>query len=1035
LENDRRKIIGLRGELIGFFLQVLLVIVSTQVTCAQEDIFNVIFQQNFEHTPTGTYETEQWKNDWNRPEWENGLSRTQVVEEKGNRVMKFNYPKGSVSPMNGGGQWLSNFGAGQEEVYFSYNVMFKPGFKWVLGGKLPGLGGGSNPGGGTTVDWDDGFSVRIMWNRDEGPEGTCFFYVYHQGKTSTYGDVFQCPNSNLDVSDSIWHNLTIRLVLNSIDQNKLVTDPVNAGNKDGLMELFLNGRLIYSATGMWFRNLNSIWVDTQHITSFFGGNTDEWAAQRDEWVLFDDFTVFTYNENVDVPRGRVPSKPNRVLELPNLKIAEPDPTDNEPPSVPEALKVTEVTGFSVGLEWEPSVDNVYLKGYRIFLEDEEQGTSVNNSFVLVGLVANTTYNVAVSAFDASSNESARSELLEVTTVDPDLEPPTTPANLQVIDSTDHSLMVAWDRSTDNIGVKGYNIYLNGRYEGTTVNTVYSILELDHNSEYAVSVSAFDESSNESPLTIPRLAHTKVSDNTPPSVPNGLTATIVTQNSAGLIWNASVDNINVSGYNIYLNDLRKGISNTSSFTLTNLTPGLNYNIKVTAFDGSANESLPSSAIQITTKNPDETSVPKLPEVEIVDVYNQAGVVETVSKINSYGHVLIEDFGVLVEKSVQSTHNEEVVFAAPGSASLNHEGRVSQGLQLMYDFANGTGSEVSDVSGMGSSLDLLISDPFATSWVPGQGLRVLGNTRICSEENSSKLAKSISSSNEITLEAWIKPAEIYQSGPAPILTLTDGEQHTAAMLGQVGNNAFFEYTMVLNNAMNSVGSHEVMTDSKFISLHLQHLIYTRDNHGIEKVFVNGVEMCSGYYDIDLSIIGEDVQLVLASGVTGEKPWHGTYYLVAVYNEALNHNQVLQNYLAGYGEIQFHADIALDPNVNYSISPFVRTDQGIVFGQSRSFLVENVLFPDENDSIHMAIYPNPSNGDFNLHIEFPDNLEGKSYIQVADMTGNVVYTELIQLPDVYDNLDKRMSLSSIIKTGVYTLNLVFTSRRSIGRRLIIQ
>ncbi len=1017
----------------GFFLNIIFAFLIIQTSVAQGDIFNVIFQQNFEATSLGAYDREQWKSDWNRPDWENGLSRTEILDVHGDHAMKFNYPEGSVSPMDGGAQWLSNFGPGHEEVYFSFNVMFRPGFEWVLGGKLPGLGGGSNPAGGKTVEWDDGFSVRIMWNKEEGSEGTCFFYVYHQDKTSEYGDVFQFPDGSLDVSDSVWHNMTIRLVLNSIDQTKLVSDPQNAGNKDGLMEFFLDGRLVFSKTGMWFRNLGNIWIDTQHITSFFGGNTEEWAAQRNEWTLFDDFTVFTYNEKANVPRGQMASPTNRLLELPNLKVAAADPDDIEAPSIPVELEVTEVTGFSIGLEWEPSVDNEYVKGYRIFLDDEEQGTSVYNRYMIVGLEANSTYNVAVSAFDASSNESAQSEKIEVTTANPDLEPPSIPTNLKVIDSTDHSLLITWDRSTDNIRVKGYNIYLNGNYEGTTVNTVYSILQLKSDTDYEISVSAFDESSNESPLTVPTTAHTKVSDISPPSVPNGLTATVVTQTSAGLIWDASVDNVSVSGYNIYVNGLRKGISTTNSFTLKDLTPGLDYGIRVSAFDGSSNESLPSAEIQVTTDNPDETNLPKLPEINLVNVTNKASIAETVAKISSYGNVLIEDYGILVEQTKQSTHSEDVVFAIPGATSLNHQGRIDQGLQLMYDFSNGAGKEISDVSDTGIPVDLFINDQNAAAWLPGQGLRVLENTRIRSEGNCSEFARSLASSNEFTLEAWIKPPD-NQSSVAPIISLADGSNHKTASMRHVGNHSSFEYSMVLSNEMNSFDNHEVVTDNKFISLELQHLVYTRDRHGIEKFYVNGTEMCSGYYDGDLTNIGDDVHLVLSEGMPGEEPWYGTYYLVAVYSEALDQEKVLKNFLAGYGEIQFRTEFELMPDVQYSISPFVRTDQGIVFGASESLLAEDLLLPEPDDSIYMSVYPNPSDGNFQIQLNLSDNSEGKPIVQVSDLKGNVVYFEEIQLTDNEKIIKKELSLSSLIHSGVYTVQLIFRGR-SYARRLIIQ
>jgi hypothetical protein len=40
-------------------------------------------------------------------------------------------------------------------------VKFEEGFDWRLGGKLPGFGGGDEPGGGRHSL--EGFSSRIMW--------------------------------------------------------------------------------------------------------------------------------------------------------------------------------------------------------------------------------------------------------------------------------------------------------------------------------------------------------------------------------------------------------------------------------------------------------------------------------------------------------------------------------------------------------------------------------------------------------------------------------------------------------------------------------------------------------------------------------------------------------------------------------------------------------------------------------------------------------------------------------------------------------
>jgi hypothetical protein len=91
-----------------------------------------------------------------------------------------------------------------------------------------------------------------------------------------------------------------------------------------------------------------------------------------------------------------------------------------------------------------------------------------------------------------------------------------------------------------------------------------------------------------------------SDTTPPSDPAGLTATATYKTNIDLSWNASTDNIGVTGYRIF----RDGL------LLTTVGPGLTYSdgtvlagsthtYTVTAIDAAANESGPSNAATATT----------------------------------------------------------------------------------------------------------------------------------------------------------------------------------------------------------------------------------------------------------------------------------------------------------------------------------------------------------------------------------------------------------------------------------------------------
>lgn len=138
-------------------------------------------------------------------------------------------------------------------------------------------------------------------------------------------------------------------------------------------------------------------------------------------------------------------------------------------------------------------------------------------------------------------------------------------------------------------------------------------------------------------------------------------------------------------------------------------------------------------------------------------------------------------------------------------------------------------------------------------------------------------------------------------------------------------------------------------------MHHVVYIHNNQGNEKLYVNGLEMYSGLRTGDFSSWSENNRLVLANETSGDRPWEGTYYLVAVYDEALDHDAVEQNYQAGFGNIQFtsHLD-GLEPNVPYYLIPFARTDQGMAYGNVEELIIENVIKPPASGgySIHGSI-----------------------------------------------------------------------------------
>lgn len=101
------------------------------------------------------------------------------------------------------------------------------------------------------------------------------------------------------------------------------------------------------------------------------------------------------------------------------------------------------------------------------------------------------------AVDAAGNISAASNAVSVKTLDSnDKTPPTAPAGLTVVPAITTAIL-AWNPSTDNVGVAGYNVYANGKLLGVSTAAAYTASGLSGNTTYIFTVKAFDDAGNES----------------------------------------------------------------------------------------------------------------------------------------------------------------------------------------------------------------------------------------------------------------------------------------------------------------------------------------------------------------------------------------------------------------------------------------------------------------------------------------------------------------------------------------------------------
>ncbi len=119
----------------------------------------------------------------------------------------------------------------------------------------------------------------------------------------------------------------------------------------------------------------------------------------------------------------------------------------------------------------------------------------------------------------------------------------------------------------------------------------------------------------------------------------------------------------------------------------------------------------------------------------------------------------------------------------SAKMNRHQTPAEPL-VLYEFREGAGQVVKDTSGTGTPLDLKIEDTTCVQWRDIVGLRIMRPTLIASLGAATKVIEAVQRSGAFSLEAWIKPANTTQTGPARIVTISRDTGGRNMTLGQKG-----------------------------------------------------------------------------------------------------------------------------------------------------------------------------------------------------------------------------------------------------------
>ncbi|WP_214104804.1 cellulase family glycosylhydrolase [Acrocarpospora catenulata] len=127
------------------------------------------------------------------------------------------------------------------------------------------------------------------------------------------------------------------------------------------------------------------------------------------------------------------------------------------------------------------------------------------------------------------------------------------------------------------------------------------------------------------------------DTTPPSVPGNLRSTGTTSSSVSLAWNASTDNVGVTGYEVYRGSTQVATVTGTSHTDTGLAAATSYTYTVRARDAAGNRSAASTAITVQTASGGGTPVAANGQLRVcgTKLCNEAGKQIQLRGMSSHG----------------------------------------------------------------------------------------------------------------------------------------------------------------------------------------------------------------------------------------------------------------------------------------------------------------------------------------------------------------------------------------------------------------
>ncbi|MCA9670434.1 MAG: LamG domain-containing protein [Myxococcales bacterium] len=223
-------------------------------------------------------------------------------------------------------------------------------------------------------------------------------------------------------------------------------------------------------------------------------------------------------------------------------------------------------------------------------------------------------------------------------------------------------------------------------------------------------------------------------------------------------------------------------------------------------------------------------------------------------------------------------------------------------ILYRFDEGAGDRVLDSSGSGTLVHLRIADTAKVTWL-SDALRIDSAVLIRSEQPPRDFYDACRASGELSIEAWVRPAQTVVAGTHRIVSASASPSVRNFLLGQGGLNAQPAIdAFVLRVRTSSTDNNGLPMLSSGVgtaTTSLQHVVAVRAADGSVTLFVDGKAVAQGTRGGDLANWAPDLLLALGDEIGSSdttRAWLGELHLVALYAVALTPQQVARHLAAG-------------------------------------------------------------------------------------------------------------------------------------------